>query len=103
MALNKSWHKACLRCEGCQKTLARADVQDHEGKPFCKTCYAKKFSTPGYGYGVGAGVSVPLSSNQQEPVRTEKSTYPYLSIYTVGQNDSLAEIGILVADIYLEV
>ena len=75
VALNKSWHKACLRCEGCGKTLARADVQDHEGKPFCKTCYAKKFSTPGYGYGMGAGT---LSSNQPEPVKTEKSTYPYV-------------------------
>ncbi|KAI6651500.1 Muscle LIM protein [Oopsacas minuta] len=74
VALNKSWHKACLRCESCHKTLFRGDVQDHENKPYCKSCYAKNFATAGYGYGVGAGT---LSSTQ-EPVKTDKSTYPYV-------------------------
>lgn len=74
VAIGKSWHKACLRCESCQKTLARGDVHDHEAKPFCKSCYSKKFTTAGYGYGMGAGT---LSSGTEQ-VKTEKSTYPFV-------------------------
>ncbi len=30
-------------------------VTEHEGKIYCKACYAKKFGPGGYGYGQGAG------------------------------------------------
>ncbi len=39
----------------CHKRLDSTTVTEHEGKIYCKACYAKKFGPGGYGYGQGAG------------------------------------------------
>lgn len=39
--LNHIYHKLCLRCNGCNTVLATGSWVDHDGKPFCKGCYAK--------------------------------------------------------------
>ena len=44
------WHKGCMRCNGCEKTLGSvADITDHKGEPYCKVCYAKNFGPKGTG------------------------------------------------------
>ena len=40
-SLGKDWHKFCLKCEHCNKTLTPRGHAEHDGKYFChKPCYA---------------------------------------------------------------
>lgn len=41
IALDRPWHKACLRCSVCGKGLSQGGVQEHDGQPCCGTCYKK--------------------------------------------------------------
>ncbi|XP_036943178.1 cysteine-rich protein 2-like isoform X1 [Acanthopagrus latus] len=54
-SLGKDWHKFCLKCERCNKTLNPGGHAEHDGKPFChKPCYAALFGPKGVNIG-GAG------------------------------------------------
>uniref|UniRef100_A0A8C9G5Y3 LIM zinc-binding domain-containing protein n=1 Tax=Pavo cristatus TaxID=9049 RepID=A0A8C9G5Y3_PAVCR len=47
-SLGKDWHKFCLKCERCNKTLTPGGHAEHDGKPFChKPCYATLFGPKG--------------------------------------------------------
>ncbi|KDE02225.1 hypothetical protein MVLG_07205 [Microbotryum lychnidis-dioicae p1A1 Lamole] len=47
----KIYHKPCLKCSSCGKTLEPGALLDHAGDPYCKACYGKAFGTRGYGVG----------------------------------------------------
>ncbi|XP_025775215.1 cysteine-rich protein 2-like [Puma concolor] len=47
-SLGKDWHKFCLKCERCSKTLTPGGHAEHDGRPFChKPCYATLFGPKG--------------------------------------------------------
>uniref|UniRef100_A0A3Q4GUV4 LIM zinc-binding domain-containing protein n=1 Tax=Neolamprologus brichardi TaxID=32507 RepID=A0A3Q4GUV4_NEOBR len=47
-SLGKDWHRPCLRCERCSKTLAAGSHAEHDGQPYChKPCYAVLFGPKG--------------------------------------------------------
>uniref|UniRef100_A0A3Q3E299 Cysteine-rich protein 2-like n=1 Tax=Labrus bergylta TaxID=56723 RepID=A0A3Q3E299_9LABR len=47
-SLGKNWHRPCLRCERCSKTLAPGSHAEHDGQPYChKPCYAVLFGPKG--------------------------------------------------------
>uniref|UniRef100_A0A1I8HFE3 LIM zinc-binding domain-containing protein n=1 Tax=Macrostomum lignano TaxID=282301 RepID=A0A1I8HFE3_9PLAT len=48
--LNNSYHKLCLKCSSCSKTLDSSTVNDHNGSIYCRVCYGKNFGPKGYGY-----------------------------------------------------
>lgn len=50
------YHKLCLRCAGCQKSVDATNMVDRQGTPYCTHCYSKEFGAKGYGYGSGAHV-----------------------------------------------
>jgi cysteine/glycine-rich protein len=52
------YHKQCFLCANgeCNKRLDSTTVTEHDGKIYCKACYAKNFGPGGYGYGGGAGL-----------------------------------------------
>ncbi|KAF9914934.1 hypothetical protein BX616_007274 [Lobosporangium transversale] len=50
------YHKLCLRCVECSKSLDSTNMTDRQGVPYCKTCYSKAFGAKGYGYGSGASM-----------------------------------------------
>ncbi|XP_078419019.1 cysteine-rich protein 1 [Cetorhinus maximus] len=51
-SLGKDWHRACLRCERCKKTLTPGSFSDHDGKPYCNNpCYGALFGPKGFGRG----------------------------------------------------
>ncbi|XP_032882515.1 cysteine-rich protein 1 [Amblyraja radiata] len=51
-ALNKDWHRACLKCEKCSKTLPSGSISEHDGKPYCtKPCHQALFGPKGFGHG----------------------------------------------------
>ncbi|KAF9427411.1 Cysteine and glycine-rich protein 1 [Podila epigama] len=50
------FHKLCLRCFECSKSLDSTNITDRQGEILCKTCYSKKYGAKGYGYGGGASM-----------------------------------------------
>ncbi|XP_006793650.1 cysteine-rich protein 2-like [Neolamprologus brichardi] len=51
-SLGKNWHRPCLRCERCNKTLAAGSHAEHDGQPYChKPCYAVLFGPKGVNTG----------------------------------------------------
>ncbi|XP_061600055.1 cysteine-rich protein 1 [Cololabis saira] len=51
-SLGKDWHRPCLKCEKCNKTLSAGSHAEHEGKPYCHNpCYAAMFGPKGFGRG----------------------------------------------------
>ncbi|KAM7376175.1 hypothetical protein PAMP_005920 [Pampus punctatissimus] len=51
-SLGKDWHRPCLRCERCSKTLAPGSHAEHDGHPYChKPCYAVLFGPKGVNTG----------------------------------------------------
>ncbi|XP_031561751.1 cysteine-rich protein 2-like [Actinia tenebrosa] len=51
-SLGKDWHRPCLRCEKCNKTLSSGGHAEHDGKPYCNIpCYSALFGPKGFGHG----------------------------------------------------
>ncbi|OCT58027.1 hypothetical protein XELAEV_18002690mg, partial [Xenopus laevis] len=51
-SLGKDWHRPCLRCERCSKTLTPGSHAEHDGQPYChKPCYAILFGPKGVNTG----------------------------------------------------
>uniref|UniRef100_G3PB57 Cysteine-rich protein 2 n=1 Tax=Gasterosteus aculeatus aculeatus TaxID=481459 RepID=G3PB57_GASAC len=51
-SLGKDWHRPCLKCEKCNKTLSAGSHAEHEGKPYCHNpCYGAMFGPKGFGRG----------------------------------------------------
>uniref|UniRef100_A0A670IG61 Cysteine rich protein 1 n=1 Tax=Podarcis muralis TaxID=64176 RepID=A0A670IG61_PODMU len=47
-SLGKDWHRPCLKCEKCSKTLTAGGHAEHDGKPYCNhPCYAMILKTWG--------------------------------------------------------
>ncbi|XP_046335726.2 muscle LIM protein Mlp84B-like isoform X1 [Haliotis rufescens] len=53
-ALGKKFHKKCLVCNSCNKSLDSTTLTNHEDEIFCKSCYGKKFGPRGYGFAGGS-------------------------------------------------
>jgi len=49
----RPYHKSCLKCTDCKKTLDALHLTEHEGDPYCKQCHVKNFGIEGYGRGGG--------------------------------------------------
>ncbi|XP_064617871.1 cysteine-rich protein 1-like [Liolophura sinensis] len=51
-SIGKDWHRPCLKCEKCGKTLAAGSHAERDGKPYChKPCYSALFGPGGFGHG----------------------------------------------------
>ncbi|XP_068847014.1 cysteine-rich protein 2 isoform X2 [Capricornis sumatraensis] len=51
-SLGKDWHRPCLRCERCGKTLTPGGHAEHDGQPYChKPCYGILFGPKGVNTG----------------------------------------------------
>uniref|UniRef100_A0A8C8JPM2 LIM zinc-binding domain-containing protein n=1 Tax=Oncorhynchus tshawytscha TaxID=74940 RepID=A0A8C8JPM2_ONCTS len=47
-SLGKDWHRPCLKCEKCSKTLSAGSHAEHDGKPYCNNpCYSALFGPKG--------------------------------------------------------
>ncbi|XP_048455728.1 cysteine-rich protein 2-like isoform X3 [Rhincodon typus] len=52
-SLGKDWHRPCLRCVRCSKTLNPGGHAEHDGQPYChKPCYGILFGPKGVNTGV---------------------------------------------------
>eukprot|EP00794_Sanderia_malayensis_P011920 gene11920-13154_t len=51
-SLGKDWHRPCLKCQKCKKTLSSGSHAEHDGKPYChQPCYSALFGPGGFGHG----------------------------------------------------
>ncbi|XP_078673147.1 cysteine-rich protein 1-like isoform X2 [Branchiostoma floridae x Branchiostoma belcheri] len=54
-SLGKDWHRGCLKCQRCNKTLSPGGHAEHDNKPYCnQPCYGVLFGPKGVNTG-GAG------------------------------------------------
>uniref|UniRef100_A0A8B9LL87 Cysteine-rich protein 2-like n=1 Tax=Astyanax mexicanus TaxID=7994 RepID=A0A8B9LL87_ASTMX len=84
-SLGKDWHKFCLKCERCSKTLNPGGHAEHDGKPYChKPCYAALYGPKGvniggagsYVYETPAGDAPASSGSEPDPKPEEKKSAP---------------------------
>ncbi|XP_072498332.1 cysteine-rich protein 3 isoform X4 [Notamacropus eugenii] len=48
MSLGRNWHRPCLRCQRCRKTLTAGSHAEHDGFPYCHIpCYGYLFGPKG--------------------------------------------------------
>uniref|UniRef100_A0A8C9VT34 Cysteine-rich protein 3 n=1 Tax=Scleropages formosus TaxID=113540 RepID=A0A8C9VT34_SCLFO len=68
MSLGRNWHRPCLRCERCRKTLTPGGHAEHEGRPYCHVpCYGYLFGPKGVNIGeVGCYIYDKDQSEQNE-------------------------------------
>ncbi|BGP57990.1 hypothetical protein JCM8202v2_005647 [Rhodotorula sphaerocarpa] len=71
------YHKLCLKCNDCGKSLEPRLLVDHDGVAYCKSCYGKNFGAKGYGAG-GALVGEPSFSEDdtRQPSFTNPAVRP---------------------------
>jgi len=50
------WHKACLTCKDCGKSVDSTTMREHEGEAYCKACHGKNFGPKGYGFSGGGAM-----------------------------------------------
>ncbi|XP_068088690.1 cysteine-rich protein 3 isoform X2 [Hyperolius riggenbachi] len=62
MSLGRNWHRPCLRCQRCHKTLTAGGHAEHDGLPYCHVpCYGHLFGPKGVNIGdVGCYVYDPI-------------------------------------------
>ncbi|XP_035256055.1 cysteine-rich protein 3 [Anguilla rostrata] len=52
MSLGRNWHRPCLRCDRCKKTLTPGGHAEHDGRPYCHVpCYGYLFGPKGVNIG----------------------------------------------------
>ncbi|XP_038617146.1 cysteine-rich protein 3 isoform X1 [Tachyglossus aculeatus] len=52
MSLGQNWHRPCLRCQRCRKTLTVGGHAEHDGMPYCHIpCYGYLFGPKGVNIG----------------------------------------------------
>jgi cysteine and glycine-rich protein len=67
VALGNIWHKSCFKCggvgttDGCGRTMTLDKYLDHDGQPYCNSCYSKQFKPKGFGFAANlqTGMSLP--------------------------------------------
>ncbi|XP_014692899.1 cysteine-rich protein 3 isoform X1 [Equus asinus] len=62
MSLGRNWHRPCLRCQRCRKTLTAGSHAEHDGVPYCHIpCYGYLFGPKGVNIGdVGCYIYDPV-------------------------------------------
>jgi len=50
------WHKGCLRCTVCDRTLAAGGWAEHRAAPYCKACYDREHGPKGMRGGSSGGM-----------------------------------------------
>ncbi|XP_071995936.1 cysteine-rich protein 3 [Engystomops pustulosus] len=68
MSLGRNWHRPCLRCQRCNKTLTSGGHAEHDGLPYCHVpCYGYLFGPKGVNIGdVGCYVYDPRTEDETQ-------------------------------------
>ena len=67
-SLGKDWHRGCLRCAHCKKTLTPGSHSEHAQEPYCsRPCYATLFGPKGLNSASHAEYTGKKPGNPQAP------------------------------------
>uniref|UniRef100_A0A8C5WJ75 Cysteine rich protein 3 n=1 Tax=Leptobrachium leishanense TaxID=445787 RepID=A0A8C5WJ75_9ANUR len=71
MSLGSNWHRPCLRCQRCKKTLTAGGHAEHDGLPYCHVpCYGHLFGPKGVNIGdVGCYLYDPVTDESDSPTQ----------------------------------
>ncbi|GAA5999077.1 hypothetical protein JCM5350_005042 [Sporobolomyces pararoseus] len=72
----RAFHKVCLKCVGCGKSLEPRLLVDHDGEAYCKSCHGKSFGTKGYGAGGALVGEYQPRSSPTRPTPTSTANSP---------------------------
>ncbi|GAA5962632.1 hypothetical protein JCM3765_006866 [Sporobolomyces pararoseus] len=75
----RAFHKLCLKCVGCGKSLEPRLLVDHDGESvqaYCKSCHGKSFGTKGYGAGGALVGEYQPRSSPTRPATTSTANSP---------------------------
>ncbi|OQV24761.1 putative Cysteine-rich protein 1 [Hypsibius exemplaris] len=63
-SMGRDWHRECLKCDRCNKTLVPGSHAEHDGRTYCNIpCYQALFGPGGVGRGpVGSYVYKPMEN-----------------------------------------
>jgi len=81
LAGGKKWHPNCLKCGLCNRMLDSTTMSLHDGSPFCKQCYGRKYGPKGYGFGGGAGALSMDTGKHLGNTDSEMSNKPTDALY----------------------
>ena len=93
-SLGKDWHRGCLRCAHCKKTLTPGSHSEHAQEPYCsRPCYATLFGPKGLNSASHAEYTGKKPGSPQAPWSGEFAQAElrnvYVAFYWVGKNSRL--------------
>lgn len=90
----RDWHKGCLKCISCTKTLQPGQQLDHDKKPYCKPCHTRAFGPKGYGFGGAVAAEEHAAANEEpEVAEVQLSADPQLEAAMVDYVSAASGVG----------
>eukprot|EP01123_Difflugia_compressa_P014248 TRINITY_DN719_c0_g1_i1.p1 TRINITY_DN719_c0_g1~~TRINITY_DN719_c0_g1_i1.p1 ORF type:complete len:308 (-),score=66.88 TRINITY_DN719_c0_g1_i1:176-1063(-) len=90
-AIGLSWHARCLKCSQCNKALDAGNINDRNGKVYCKPCYSSVAGLKGFGHGVASESSV--SGGASGKATYANAPIEHESALAKGYSDGFADLG----------
>jgi len=72
----KPYHKKCVKCKSCAKSLTPATLNEHQTQLYCLPCYELVYNTNAYSLGSYGGIVTPediARREAEERARLEKA------------------------------
>ena len=66
------FHKKCVKCATCTKTLTSATLNEHQTKLYCRGCYDSLFMSPDFSSGNYEGIVTPEDIQRAEEEERKK-------------------------------
>ena len=60
------FHKQCVKCCKCQKSLSPSSLNNHQNKLYCNNCYDEVFMSQDYSLGSYGGIVTPEDIKRKE-------------------------------------
>ncbi|XP_011405685.2 PREDICTED: protein-methionine sulfoxide oxidase mical3b isoform X2 [Amphimedon queenslandica] len=78
-AMGQQWHQKCFRCTTCGRFLDPGRHCEHEGQPYCNTCYQNQFGPDGLRSGTAIQprplLDPPLTAEERSDILSKIETY----------------------------
>jgi len=68
----RPFHKACVKCSKCNKSLNASTLNNHQDQLFCKNCYDEVFMTHDYTTNSYGGIVTPEDIRRKEEEEKKK-------------------------------
>lgn len=66
-AAGQKFHKLCLKCVSCNALLNSGNLNEHEKKVYCTSCYRRQFGPRGVGRGLANSLTTTIETPPMSP------------------------------------